>query len=72
MQKALDTLSDNETISFKDFGKQRVYLAKQDQFKVPSAEELGKMTAENATVLNDLAAKKASVNELETGTCCHH
>ncbi|CAM6117326.1 unnamed protein product [Calypogeia fissa] len=66
VQKVLDTFSDNGTISFKDFGKQKIYLAKQDQFTVPSSEELEQMTKENARVQNELAAKKASVNELET------
>lgn len=32
VQKALDNLADGRKISFKEYGKQKIYVARQDQF----------------------------------------
>ncbi|KAK9114890.1 hypothetical protein Syun_021687 [Stephania yunnanensis] len=54
VQKALDALSDSGKISFKEYGKQRIYIARQDQFDIPNTEELDRMKKENLKLQEDL------------------
>lgn len=48
IQKALDSLAESGKITFKEYGKQKIYLARQDQFQIPNTEELNQMKDENA------------------------
>ncbi|WCJ24558.1 hypothetical protein M5689_006509 [Euphorbia peplus] len=65
IQKALDTLSDGAKISFKEYGKQKIYLARQDQFDIPNTEELTCMKQKNAELQQQLEEQKKAVNEVE-------
>ncbi|XP_065880481.1 homologous-pairing protein 2 homolog [Euphorbia lathyris] len=65
VQKALDTLSDGGKISFKEYGKQKIYLARQDQFDIPNTEELTCMKEKNAELQQQLEEQKKAVNEVE-------
>ncbi|XP_061987467.1 homologous-pairing protein 2 homolog [Populus nigra] len=65
IQKALDNLADNGKISFKEYGKQKIYLARQDQFDIPNSEELNQMKAENAQVQQQLDEQKRAISEVE-------
>lgn len=67
VQKALDALADSGRISFKEYGKQKIYIAKQDQFNIPNAEELVRMKDENAKLQQELEEEKRAVSEVETG-----
>lgn len=68
IQKALDTLADNGKISFKEYGKQKIYLARQDQFDIPNSEELTQMKEENSKLQAQLDEQKKAVSEIEGGT----
>ncbi|KAI4302224.1 hypothetical protein MLD38_038002 [Melastoma candidum] len=68
IQKALDTLADNGRISFKEYGKQKIYLARQDQFAIPNGEELSQMKEDNANLQQRLEEYKKSINEAEGET----
>ncbi|EFJ19544.1 hypothetical protein SELMODRAFT_418879 [Selaginella moellendorffii] len=65
-QKILDSFAESGKISFKEYGKQKIYLAKQDQFEIPSKEELESMKADIAKLQESLAAEKKIVAGLET------
>ncbi|KAJ4791351.1 hypothetical protein LUZ62_042597 [Rhynchospora pubera] len=65
VQKALDALADNGQISFKEYGKQKIYLARQDQFNIPNAQELDEMKKQNAELQEELAAQKKATSEVE-------
>ncbi|KAK9105683.1 hypothetical protein Scep_022527 [Stephania cephalantha] len=65
VQKALDALSDSGKISFKEYGKQRIYIARQDQFDIPNTEELDRMKKENLKLQEDLEENKRAINEVE-------
>lgn len=67
VQKALDALADSGQISFKEYGKQKIYLARQDQFKIPNPQELDQMKKENANLQDELAAQKKATSEVEAG-----
>lgn len=67
IQKALDSLSDGGKISFKEYGKQKIYLARQDQFNIPNSEELNAMKEKNAELQKQLEEQKKAVNEVEGG-----
>lgn len=67
VQKALDALADSGRISFKEYGKQKIYIAKQDQFNIPNGEELVKMKDENAKLQQELEEQKRAVSDVETG-----
>lgn len=67
IQKALDNLADNGKISFKEYGKQKIYLARQDQFDIPNSEELNQMKEENAQVQQQLDEQKRAISEVEGG-----
>lgn len=68
IQKALDTLADGGKITFKEYGKQKIYLARQDQFEIPNTEELNQMKEENAKVQEMLDEQKKENSQLEGGT----
>ncbi|KAL5553467.1 hypothetical protein UlMin_040868 [Ulmus minor] len=65
IQKTLDALADSGKISFKEYGKQKVYLARQDQFDVPNSEELNQMKEENAKLQQQLGEEKKAIGEVE-------
>lgn len=68
VQKSLDTLADSGKISFKEYGKQKIYLARQDQFEIPNSEELNQMKEANTKLQEQLAEQKRAVSEVEGGT----
>lgn len=68
VQKALDNLCDSGKISFKEYGKQKIYLARQDQFDIPDTEELNRMKEENANLQEKLNEQKKAISEVEAGT----
>ncbi|XP_059649451.1 homologous-pairing protein 2 homolog [Cornus florida] len=65
VQKALDTLADSGRISFKEYGKQKIYMARQDQFDIPNTEELSRMKEENANLQQKLVKRKKEISEVE-------
>uniref|UniRef100_A0A7N0TCU9 Homologous-pairing protein 2 homolog n=1 Tax=Kalanchoe fedtschenkoi TaxID=63787 RepID=A0A7N0TCU9_KALFE len=65
VQKALDNLADSGKISFKEYGKQKIYLARQDQFDIPNSEELCSMKEENAELQKQLEEQKKLIGEVE-------
>ena len=67
IQKALDTLADSGRISFKEYGKQKIYLARQDQFDIPNSEELNQMKEQNAKLQERLDEQKKAISEVEGG-----
>lgn len=67
IQKALDTLADSGRISFKEYGKQKIYIARQDQFDIPNNEELNQMKEENGRLQAKLNETKKAVSEVEGG-----
>ncbi|XP_010528052.1 PREDICTED: homologous-pairing protein 2 homolog [Tarenaya hassleriana] len=66
VQKALDSLADGGKISFKEYGKQKIYLARQDQFEIPNSEELAQMKEENAKLQDQLQEQKKAISEVES------
>lgn len=68
VQKALDNLADSGKITFKEYGKQKIYLARQDQFQIPNTEELNQMKEENARLQEMLEEQKKANSQLEGGT----
>lgn len=67
VQKALDALADSGQITFKEYGKQKIYLARQDQFDIPNSEELGRMREENAKLEENLVEEKKKISNIEGG-----
>ncbi|PHT32791.1 hypothetical protein CQW23_29128 [Capsicum baccatum] len=67
VQKVRDNLCDSGKISFKECGKQKIYLARQDQFNIPDSEELNKMKEENANLQEQLNEQKKAISEVEAG-----
>lgn len=67
VQKALDTLADSGRISFKEYGKQKIYLARQDQFDIPNNEELNQMKEDNAKLQEKLNETRRAIGEVEGG-----
>lgn len=67
VQKALDTLADNGRISSKEYGKQKIYLARQDQFDIPNNEELNQMKEENAGLQQQLEEYRKAISDLDGG-----
>ncbi|KAF7808903.1 homologous-pairing protein 2-like protein [Senna tora] len=65
IQKALDNLADGGRISFKEYGKQKIYLARQDQFSIPNNEELNQMKEQNANLQKQLEEQKKAISEVE-------
>lgn len=67
VQKALDTLAENGQISYKEYGKQKIYLARQDHFKIPNNQELDQMKKDNSKLQDELGAQKKTISEVEAG-----
>ena len=67
IQKALDTLADSGKISFKEYGKQKIYLARQDQFDIPNGEELNQMKEENIKLQEELDGQRKAISAVEGG-----
>lgn len=67
VQKALDTLSDSGKISFKEYGKQKIYIARQDQFDIPNSEELNQMKEKSTKLQQQLGELRKAINEVEGG-----
>lgn len=67
IQKALDGLADTRKISFKEYGKQKIYLAKQDQFDIPNNDELNQMKDENSKLQEQLDERKKAIAGVEGG-----
>ncbi|GLT76623.1 hypothetical protein SLA2020_482750 [Shorea laevis] len=65
IQKALDALADSGKISFKEYGKQKIYLARQDQFDILNNEELAQRKEENSRLQNQLDEQKRAISEVE-------
>ncbi|CAO2828398.1 unnamed protein product [Amaranthus hypochondriacus] len=65
VQKALDSLADSGKISFKEYGKQKIYIARQDQFEIPNSEELSRMKEGNAKLQEQLNEQKKVISEVE-------
>nr|GMD15285.1 homologous-pairing protein 2 homolog [Ipomoea batatas] len=65
VQKALDSLADSGKISFKEYGKQKIYIARQDQFDIPDNEELNRMKEENAKLQEMLDEQRREISEVE-------
>ncbi|KAI9072639.1 hypothetical protein K1719_045406 [Acacia pycnantha] len=65
VQKALDSLADGGRISFKEYGKQKIYLSRQDQFSIPNNEEFNKMKEQNADLQKQLGEQKKAISEVE-------
>lgn len=72
IQKALDSLADSGRITFKEYGKQKIYLARQDQFQIPNTEELNQMKEENAKLQELLDEQKKENSQLEGGIFFNH
>lgn len=68
IQKALDSLAESGKITFKEYGKQKIYLARQDQFQIPNTEELNQMKDENAKLQEMVDEQKKANSQLEGGT----
>lgn len=67
IQKALDSLADGGKISFKEYGKQKIYLARQNQFNIPNNEELNQMKEDNAKLQEQLNEQKKAISDVEAG-----
>ncbi|KAK9750310.1 hypothetical protein RND81_02G186600 [Saponaria officinalis] len=65
VQKALDSLADSGKISFKEYGKQKIYIARQDQFEIPNSDELTHMKEENAKIQEQINEQKRTNSEIE-------
>eukprot|EP00898_Chlorokybus_atmophyticus_P001348 jgi/Chlat1/2213/Chrsp17S02774 len=64
-QKALDALAEGQEITAKDFGKQRLYIARQDRFEIPSEQELAAMESRLKALTSDVESEKAIVGVME-------
>ncbi len=67
VQKVLDTLAADAKISFKEYGKQKVYLANKAPFEVPNLDELDEMKKQNDGLQAHVSALQACVTTLEVG-----
>jgi predicted transcriptional regulator len=70
IQKVLDALADSGQISFKEYGKQKIYLARQDRFDIPNSEELNRMKEENNKLQQQLQEQRRAISDVEGGTFC--
>ncbi|KAG0480234.1 hypothetical protein HPP92_010831 [Vanilla planifolia] len=66
IQKGLDTLADSGQISFKEYGKQKIYLARQDQFKILNSQEIEQMKKANSQLQAEFDGQKKAIGELES------
>ena len=67
-QKVMDSLAADGKISFKDYGKQRVYVANQAQFDIPDIDELDAMKKQNQQLQADVTDVRVQVSALEAGS----
>ncbi|RQO96607.1 hypothetical protein POPTR_010G127101v4 [Populus trichocarpa] len=67
IQKTLGNLSDNGKMSFKEYGKQKIHLARKDHFNIPNSQELNQMKEENAKLQQQLDEQKRAISEVEGG-----
>ncbi|GAB2297051.1 Homologous-pairing protein 2 [Dionaea muscipula] len=65
VQKALDALADSGRISFKEYGKQKIYIALQSQFQILSGDELNQMKDENTKLQEQLNEHQKAISEVE-------
>ncbi|CAH9104670.1 unnamed protein product [Cuscuta epithymum] len=65
VQKALDSLAESGKITFKEYGKQKIYLARQDQFDIPDNDELIRMKEENAKLQEMVDEQRRAISEVE-------
>ncbi|KAH7516553.1 homologous-pairing protein 2 homolog [Ziziphus jujuba] len=65
VQKALDTLADSGKISFKEYGKQKIYIARQDQFDIPDSDELNQMKEKNTKLQQQLDELRKAISGVE-------
>ncbi|KAH7301395.1 hypothetical protein KP509_23G023500 [Ceratopteris richardii] len=66
VQKVLDSLADSGKVSAKEYGKQKIYLARQDQFQISNPQELQELNLNNEKLRSELQTEKASLSSLET------
>ncbi|GAQ86702.1 hypothetical protein KFL_003060010 [Klebsormidium nitens] len=64
-EKALLSLAESGKVKVKEYGKQKVFLADQDQFDKPEAEELERRGKENDALAVEVAEAERGVQELE-------
>eukprot|EP00850_Spirogloea_muscicola_P001108 SM000004S14978 [mRNA] locus=s4:519094:520476:- [translate_table: standard] len=66
-QKALDNLADAGHITSKEYGKQKIYLARQDQIELPSPEDLeaGKRASEQLALQLRLAKSSLTYDQIQ-------
>lgn len=67
IQKTLGNLSDNGKMSFKEYGKQKIHLARKDHFNIPNSQELNQTKEENAKLQQQLDEQKRAISEVEGG-----
>ncbi|MCO5581759.1 hypothetical protein L7F22_035647 [Adiantum nelumboides] len=65
VQKVLDSLADSGQVSAKEYGKQKIYLARQDQFEISNPQELQELNENNEKVRKELASEKMALSSLE-------
>ncbi|KAM7274430.1 hypothetical protein ACFE04_016296 [Oxalis oulophora] len=65
VQKALDSLEKSSKILFKEYGKQKIYMARQDQFDIPNSEELSKMKEANDKLQEQFGEVKRQISAVE-------
>ena len=66
-QKALEAAAAAGDIICKDYGKQKIFLAKQTQFTIPSNAELEAMRKENEQLLEEGKAEKTTFSKIDAG-----
>lgn len=65
IQKVLDSLADSGQVSAKEYGKQKIYLARQDQFHIPNPQELQELNVNNEKLRKELDSEKMALSSLE-------
>lgn len=65
VEKALKALADMGSISFKEYGKEKIYIARQDRIIIPNDQELAEMKETNNKLQHDLDEKMKAINVLE-------
>lgn len=70
--KVLTTLSERGEISFKAYGKQFVYVARQDLLPVPSSEELNAIDDEIDELKDTLLKEKELFKQIQTSIFYHY
>jgi 26S proteasome regulatory subunit (ATPase 3-interacting protein) len=70
-QKALDSLAEGQLIAVKELGKAKVYYANQDQFDVPSKDEILEMDQRISDAQTELLALETQKKAMESGSLPH-